>query len=112
MRHQLLYSDAISASGNVTSTEAQLEDGLNEHGLQYEVTGDGTCQIEVFTSIEGSNYVSNGVVASSVTKTSGPGSDGKDIIPLRLKPGDLLRAKVAETGGSKSVTVSLWLVQK
>ena len=109
---QPFEAKTLAAGASETSLAVVLQDRLNEHAIEYVLTGDGTCDIEVFTSISGENFVSNGVKASGVGKTSGPGSDGKDILPLSLKPGDLIRVKVTETSTTDSIIVTLYFVQK
>jgi len=106
------FEQTIAASANYTSGYVKLVDGKNVHALEYVLTGDGTMSIEVYTSISGKDYISNGVKASGLTKTSGPGSDGKGNVPLSLNPGDFLKVKLTETGGANAIVPSIWFVQK
>ena len=92
-----------------TSQPAHLIDGMSIHAFEFLITGTGTCDIEVETSISSIPWVSNGVKASGVGITSGPGADGKDILGLRLKPGEFIRFKVVATG---NVVITLWFCQK
>jgi len=87
-----------------------LWDRFSIHSFEYEITGDGTVAIEVLTSISGKFWVSNGIKLSGATKTSGPDSNGRDIIPLRLKPGEFIRFSVAVT--SDDIVLTLWFTQK
>lgn len=96
--------DASSWSPVVT-----LQDRFTVHAFEYLITGVGTVDLEVYTSISGEGWISNGVKATGVGATSGPGSDGSDIVPLRLKPGDLLKVKATATG---AVVLSGWFTQK
>ena len=112
MRDRLFTDETIGADSNSTSEYSVLMDGLENHAIQYELTGDGTATFEILVTVEGGSYVSSGTPATGVTKTSGPSSNGKDIIPLKIKPADLLKLKVTETGTTDSVTINAWLVQK
>ena len=86
-----------------------LWDNLAVHAFEYMVSGAGTVEIEVYTSISGEVWISNGVKVTGIGATSGPESNGSDIIPLRLKPGDLIKFKVTASG---TVTFSVWFTQK
>jgi len=102
----------IAASGSATSQTIRLRDGKTSHAVEYVITGDGTQQFTVFTSISGREWISNGVKASGLVKTSGPGSDGKDNIPLVIKPGDFFKVVALETGGGNGNVLSMWFAQK
>ena len=86
-----------------------LQDRMTTHGFEYLVAGAGTVDIEVYTSISGEVWISNGVKAAGIGSGSGPGSNGSDIIPLRLKTGDLIKFKAVATG---TITLSIWFTQK
>ena len=86
-----------------------LLDGHNIHAFEYLVTGAGTLDIEVFTSVSGEVWISNGVKAHDVGNTSGPEGNGSDIIPLSLKPGDLIKFKIVASG---TIKTSIWFTQK
>ena len=86
-----------------------LHDKLEVHAFEYLITGTGTMDIEIYTSISGEVWISNGVKATEVGSGSGPESNGSDIIPLRLKPGDLIRFKVVVSG---TLVESIWFTQK
>lgn len=95
----------------IYSKNITLQDYHNVHGFEYKITGDrlATVVITVYTSISGGTWISNGVKANGVGTTSGPENNGSDIVPLRLKPGDLIRFKVVVIG---TVVLSLWFTQK
>ncbi len=112
MAEKLVDGVTIAASGSYTSQGIPLRGGRTIHAFSYKVTGDGTVQIVVETSLDKVDWISNGAKASDLVKTSGPGSDGKDIIPLTLKPGDFLRIIVYETGTSNEVVVTILFIQK
>lgn len=111
MRQQLFVDEEVSASQNATSRLITLFDRLNEHAVQYKITGDGTLQLDLLVTIEGEDFITQNI-ASGLTKTSGPDSNGKDIIPVRLKPCDVLKLKATETGGANSATITSYFVQK
>ena len=110
--HVLFSGKTIVKDTNQTSSNVHLWDGRNVHSLQYEITGDGTLDLEVYTSVDGASWISNGIKADNVVKTSGPDSDGKDIIPLSLKPGDHLKVKATEVVTTDDAVLTLWFVQK
>ena len=110
--HRLFESETITANTNTTSESVELYDGRNVHALQYNITGDGTLDLTVYTSIDGQNWISNGIKADNVTKTSGPDTDGNDIIPLSLKPGNHIKVKATEVVTTDNAILSLWLTQK
>lgn len=112
MWNLLLDGVEIPASGSVISEAIHLFDRMEDHAFEYAVSGSGTVRFTVYTSISGRHYISNGIKANGITASSGPGSDGHDVIPLSLKPGDLLKIAVEETGGADVATVSLWFTQK
>jgi len=91
------------------SSALTLHDRLAVHGFEYKITGTGSVDIEIYTSISGEVWISNGVKASGVGAGSGPETNGSDIIPLRLKPGDLIKFKATVTG---SIILSVWFTQK
>lgn len=109
MWHKLYASQALSA-GTVTSRYVILHDWMALHALQYTVSGSGKLTIEIETSIGGESWVSNGVVVRNAVATSGPGADGSDIIPLKLKIAEFIRFKI--TVASAALTLTLWFTQK
>ena len=96
---------------NVTkwSQPLTLRDYCETHAFEYMILGTGTTDIEVYTSISGERWISNGVKAKTVGVDSGPEADGSDIIPLRLKPGDLIKFKATVAG---TIVLFLWFTQK
>ncbi len=102
----------IAASATATSDFVMLRAGRYIHALQYRITGDGTLDISVDTSSDKVDWISNGIKGNDLVKTSGPGGDGKDTIPLQIKPGDFIRAVAIEVGTSNGCVLHLWMVQK
>ncbi len=110
--HVLFSGTTIVKDTNQTSSNVRLWDGRDVHSIQYEVTGDGTLDLEAYTSVDGANWISNGIVADNITKLSGPDSDGKGIIPLFLDPGDHFKLKATEVVTTDNAVLTSWFVQK
>lgn len=104
----LTVSESIT-DGDFTTKEIQLYDGKLDHGLEFVVTGAGTVVITPYTSISGRDWISNGAKISGFGSSSGPGSDGKQIIPLLLKPSELVRFVFTATG---TIIITSWFAQK
>ncbi len=102
--------ETILINTNKTCEAVRIYDGKNVHALEYEITDDGTVALEVYTSISGKVWPTNGEKATGLTKTSGPGSDGVGNIPLTLLPGDFIKVKATVTNDTAVLT--LWFVQK
>ena len=107
---EIMTEKSIASGANLYSVKVQLRDRHSVHALQYLITGDGTVSFTLETSSDSYSWVSNGIKGSGLVKTSGPGSDGQDIIPLRIKPGDFARILVAVTNDTAVIT--LWFIQK
>lgn len=111
---RLLSAESIAASGNATTEVIDLN-GIVFNGafsVQYLITGDGTAKIEYLLSNEAAatNMIEPSTatdVGSALTKTTGPGSDGKDILPFEPECARWLQLKVTETGGANGVVVTL-----
>lgn len=111
---KVIDSETISAGGNFVSEAIKLNEVVYQgyFSLQVEVSGDGTCKFEAEESVNGVDFLVPSEatdIASGVTKTSGPGSDGKDIYSFYPLVAGHLKIKVTETGGVNSVTVSAWV---
>jgi len=104
-----LFEEETIVNTSMWSPSITLQDGYNVHALEYKLSGSGTADIEVYTSISGEVWISNGVKANGVGSGSGPGANGSDIIPLRIKPGDLVKVKATVAG---TATLSSWFTQK
>lgn len=114
MTNKLVDALSIPLSGTFTSGTMPLLDwGLEGNfSLQVEVSGSGTCKFEYLSSINGTDFLeptSASDIASSVTATSGPASDGKNIYSFTPVVSPYMKIKVTETGGASAVVVSAWL---
>lgn len=112
---KLIDAVTISASGSSTSAVFPTNGILNGVSgfftLQYAITGDGTAKIEYLSSLDGTNYIepsSATDIATGLTKTSGSGSDGKDVISFSPIAAPKYKIKVTETGGANSITITVW----
>ena len=102
----------IAASGSSTSAEIRLNNMRGYMSLQVEITGDGTAKAEYQLSNDSSAYVEPSTasdILSSFVKTSGPGSNGKDIFKITPMIARSMKIVFTETGGANSITVSAWL---
>lgn len=105
----VLVAKILSDGETFTTKQIHLEDNKLDHGLEVLVTGTGSIVLTVYTSISGKYWISNGVKLSGFGDTSGPGTDGKQILSLLLKPSEFLKLEIVVTG---DVTLSLWFTQK
>jgi len=102
--------EAKSLSGETFETKwVHLEDNKLDHGLEILLTGTGTIALTPYTTISGRDWVSNGTKVTGFGATSGPGSDGKQILSLLLKPSEFVKFSIVVTG---AVVLSLWFTQK
>jgi hypothetical protein len=106
--------EVVAASGNALSGVIDLGSvsQLGSTGLQVYLSGDGTAQFDYIVSNHLNDFITpSGVsaIASSVIKTSGPGSDGKDAYSFEVIIHRYMKIKVTETGTSDSITVTAYL---
>lgn len=102
----------ITAGGTALSAPIDVTLSGGNFSLQLAVTGDGTLKAEKKLSNDGDNYlIPEGEVAflSAITKTSGPGADGKVIDGFSSDVANFLKILLTETGGADPVTVTGWL---
>ncbi len=104
----LLETESFS-DGTKLTREVHLRDGMTSHAIEITVTGAGTIAVTPYTSISGKDWVSNGEKINGFGASSGPGSDGKQIVPLLLKPGEFIYFSIVATG---AVVVTFWFTQK
>lgn len=117
--HSLKLFDAQSITASANASQPAEGIDLTRYvtngffSVQYLITGDGTVKIEYNLSADGSTYIEpTGAsdIGSSLTKTTGPGSDGKDILSFAPELSRYMKIKVTETGGASTAVVTLWLV--
>jgi len=78
--------------------------------LQIELTGTGTAKFEYENSNDGETFITQSAAVDQIvtgfTNSSGPGSDGKDLISFEPEPAKKMRIVCTETGGANSVTIT------
>jgi len=112
MHTKVINAQTISASQSFTSKGITIPSNHGDFSLYWEVSGDGTAKFEYEASADGQHFIlddTSSIVADQ-TKTSGPGSDGKDMVNFAPWPAEAIKIKCTETGTSNSITVSAWLI--
>jgi len=113
---QVFNAEAVGLGASVESAvidiNAYAEEGF--FSLQVEVTGTGTAKFEYMISNNGADYITQtaaaDVIVADFVATSGPGSDGKDIISFEPEPAAKMKIKVTETGGATAIAVTATIV--
>lgn len=114
--HKLFDSITITASNAEESTSVKLHPYAANgfFSLQIGLTGNGTAKFEYEISNDDETYITQIATADQIVsgfiKTSGPGSDGKDIISFEPEPAEKMKIKCTETGGVDSVTITATLL--
>lgn len=111
---KLFDAQSIAASGNASSIAIDLQRyAMNGFfSVQYLITGDGTLKLEYNLSHDGATYIepsSASDIGSSLTKTTGPGANGKDILPFSPELSQYLKIKATETGTAQAAVLTLWI---
>ena len=116
---QKIYSGAsIAASGTSYTDITELRFLRGSMSLSTDVTGDGTLSVTPYVSNDPIGvsdasstwtqpYDSTGtaiVIATGLTKSTGPGSDGQHIHPVEIPPGQKVKFLITETGTANAVT--------
>jgi len=112
---KLFTGTSIAASGSLTSEVVDLRRIAN-NGLfsaYFIITGDGTAKVEyLLCATENGTYIEPSTasdIASSQTKTSGPGSDGVVLVSFEPELAPFMKIKITETGTAQAITPNLWL---
>jgi len=112
----LFSSESVAASGSATSAVTDLKrfrDFNGNFAIQYAISGSGTVKFEYESSIDGTNYIQptgSADIATGLSASSGPGSDGKDIADFTVAEAcRYIRVKVTETGTSDAATVTAYM---
>jgi len=111
---KIFDAEAILANGNSSTNAIDLRDKRpsGQFSIQLELTGDGTATVEWLGSNNGVDYLVPSTVSEIVTgftKTSGPGSDGKDIYSFTPKLCRYMKIKVTETTTTDAIAVTATL---
>lgn len=108
--NKIFDAEEIAASESYTSSAIDLTHTKGYFSIQYEITGDGTLTISYLLSNDGTNFMlpsTGSNIGTSLTKTSGPGSGGKDIIAFTPVLANFIKFKATETGGANSATITM-----
>jgi hypothetical protein len=102
----------ILAAGTALSevSDVNLSGGI--FSLQMAITGNGTLKAEIKMSNNGTDYlIPEGAlpIMTGLTKTSGPGADGKVLKGFTTDLASYAKIFLTETGGLNTVTISGWL---
>lgn len=105
----------ILAGGVARSVPIELPHHMDGFfSLQIELTGDGTGKFEYSISNDGETYITQIATADQIvidfTKTSGPASDGKDIVSFEPEVTKKMKIVCTETGTSDSMVVTATLL--
>ena len=107
-----LYTAYTIAAGTTVTCPKVINLRQAEYGiftLHLILTGDGTLTITYLLAHDGVHFLTP-VTASEIvvdfSKTSGPGSDGIDLIPFDLELAPQLKLKFEETSTTDAVVVT------
>ena len=109
---QIFSSQAVTNGTSETSSAEYIGDSNGDFSIQYYVAGSGTVKVEYLLSLDGTNYLepsSASDIATGITNSSGPNSDGRDIVTFDTELGEYMKIKVTETGGTNNATVDMYL---
>jgi len=109
---KVVDAQTIAAGGSYTSAAISLAVDVGVYSLQFAVSGSGTAKFEYNLTNNYLDYIEPSTavdIASGITATSGPGSNGKDIVSFSPLPAASIKIVVTETGGANTTTVSAWL---
>jgi hypothetical protein len=102
----------IPANGNVLSQAIDVSLSGGNFSLQLQVAGNGTVKADRLLSNNGTDFLiaeGDTPILTGITKTSGPGSDGKVIDGFTANVTNYIKIKLTETGGANDATVTGWL---
>lgn len=112
---QIMSAQAVTAGSSSTSGAIDLSERDMVYGyfsVYVYVTGNGTAKVEYLVSLDGTNYLepsSATDITTGFTKSSGPGSDGKDIFAFSPILAKDIKIKVTETGSSNPIAVTIYI---
>ena len=111
-----IFDGVTILAGGTALSSPPLDISLSggNFSLQLEVTGDGTLEVEKVLSNNGADFlVPEGDVGvpilTGITKTSGPGGDGKLMEGFSSDVAESMKILLTEKGGADPVTVTGWL---
>lgn len=111
--------NTTSASYPTAGIDMDLNNVQGSFGAQVVITGDGTATLGFECSNDGENWIKPSIssastaaltIATGLTKTGGPGSNGKYFFPITNIPAcQKIRFYASETANSANVTVNMTL---
>ena len=113
--NKIFNAITIAASGVANSVPIGLPHHLEGFfSLQIELTGSGTAKFEYSISNDGETFITQSAAADQIvsgfTTTSGPASDGKDVVSFEPEVTKKMKIVCTETGTSDSVTITVTIV--
>jgi len=106
----VLSAVTVALSTTQTSAAIDLAGVRGYFSIQYAITGDGTLTLSYTLSNDGTNYLlpsADSTIATGLTKTSGPGGDGKDIISFNPTIARFMKITATETAGANAAVVTI-----
>lgn len=112
MHVTVINAQTIALSTSYTSKPVAVPGEHAYFSLSWVITGDGTAKFECENSADGIAYVLDTAydIATAQTKTTGPGSDGKNMASFTPQPSEAIKIKCTEIGGANSITVTAVLI--
>lgn len=108
-----ISGETVVASATYTSDGISLSHAVSGFSLYYEITGDGSADFFYYASVDGENFVrEDRAIKRGLTKTSGPGGDGKGVLYIPVMPCNSIKIEVVESGGSNSIIVTAKLASR
>ena len=107
--YRIFTSTTVSAGGSATSGAVDISNARGYFSIQYAVTGDGTLKLSYQLSNDAITWItpsSAADIATGITKTSGPNSDGKDLVSFSPEMAKYIQIVATETGGANSATIT------
>ncbi len=103
---QTMFEDEVLAAGGTAESAAIQVNSIRPLGnfaSQLKITGSGTVKAELYTSINGDDFVLYETLWEDETATAGKIEGHSVAVCLKFK------VKITETGGANGATVSLWI---
>lgn len=112
MHTTVINAQTLAKSTSYTSKPVTIPSDHNNFALRWTITGDGTGKFEYEGSDNGIVYTLDSATPIKVgqLKTSGPASNGTDMVNFSPWPCEAIKIKVSETAGVNTITVTAVLV--
>ncbi|MHA1481898.1 MAG: hypothetical protein ACTSQA_00485 [Candidatus Heimdallarchaeaceae archaeon] len=114
---ELFDNEIIVAGGWIESFDIDLKyiEPLEGYfSAQVKLTGTGKVKISYSSSNDGEDFINQSttvdLISEEFTATSGPKSNGKDVISFSPEPSRFLKLRIEEIGAVNPVTVSATLL--